>query len=76
MFRDVIALSFLSPCALRLRQKKRAGGWLRQSIPVEPRSAYLLQGEVREAWEHSIVPMAALRYSLTFRTFKPEYAIA
>ena len=37
-------------------------------LAVEPRSAYLLSGEARHEWEHSIVPGEALRFSITFRT--------
>jgi alkylated DNA repair dioxygenase AlkB len=37
---------------------------------LEPRSAYLLTGTARSAWEHSIPPTTDLRYSLTFRTLK------
>ena len=35
---------------------------------LEPRSVYLLSGEARRDWEHSIAPMGSLRYSITFRT--------
>jgi alkylated DNA repair dioxygenase AlkB len=67
MFRDVVALSFLGDCALRLR-KKQDRGWARVSVPVAARSAYRLSGPVRDVWEHSILPMDRLRYSVTFRT--------
>ena len=56
-----------SPATLRFRQ--RAGsGFRRFSLPVEPRSAYLLSGEARHDWEHRIVPGEELRFSITFRT--------
>jgi len=35
-----------------------------------PRSAYLLSGPARSVWEHSIPPVSALRYSITFRTLR------
>jgi alkylated DNA repair dioxygenase AlkB len=73
MFRDVLALSFLAPCVLRLR-RKQDDDWIRQSIAIRPRSGYRLSADVRELWEHSITPMTALRYSVTFRTFKPGHA--
>jgi hypothetical protein len=69
MFEDVAGFSFLSPCVLRLR-RRAAGGWERQSLLLAPRSAYLLHGEVRENWEHSIAPITTLRYSVTFRTLR------
>jgi alkylated DNA repair dioxygenase AlkB len=69
MFRDVMAFSFLAPCRLRLRRRENTS-WRRVSSNIAPRSAYFLQGEARELWEHSIPPVTALRYSVTFRTFK------
>ncbi|MCP3140141.1 hypothetical protein [Pyxidicoccus xibeiensis] len=35
---------------------------------LAPRSAYLLDGEARSAWQHTLSPVEALRYSLRFRT--------
>jgi alkylated DNA repair dioxygenase AlkB len=72
MFEDVVALSFLSPCVLRLRRQEGAG-WQRQAIKIAPRSGYVLHGSVRNEWDHSIVPMDVLRYSVTFRSFRPDY---
>jgi alkylated DNA repair dioxygenase AlkB len=69
MFGEVVALSFLSPCRLRLR-RRRADGWERRAFDVEPRSAYVLRGAAREDWEHSIPPVDSLRYSVTFRTLR------
>ncbi len=71
MFEDVVALSFLAPCVLRLRRREGTG-WVRQSVPVAPRSGYLLRGPSREEWEHSIAPMETLRYSVTFRSFRRD----
>ncbi len=72
MFEDVVALSFLAPCALRLRRQEGTG-WQRHAVEIAPRSGYLLRGPVRSEWEHSIVPMDVLRYSVTFRSFQPDY---
>lgn len=68
MFQDVIAISFLSACTLRLRRKAEAS-WERRSQIVNPRSAYLLRGSVRSEWEHSVPPLNTMRYSVTFRNF-------
>src|ERR1700736_3935845 len=69
-YEDIVAVSFLAPCTLRLR--RRVGeGWERRSAHVEPRSVYLLHGPVRNSWQHSIAPMDVLRYSVTLRTFRP-----
>jgi alkylated DNA repair dioxygenase AlkB len=72
MFEDVVALSFLAPCVLRLRRNDGVG-WQRQAVAIAPRSGYVLHGAARSEWEHSIVPMAVLRYSVTFRSFRPDY---
>jgi hypothetical protein len=39
---------------------------------LEPRSAYLLRGDVRNDWEHSIPAADRLRYSVTFRSLRPS----
>ncbi|TCS14866.1 alpha-ketoglutarate-dependent dioxygenase AlkB [Caulobacter sp. BK020] len=66
-FGQVIGFSLLSPCVLRFR-RPREDDWERRSLTLEPRSAYGLAGEARSVWEHSIPPVEALRYSVTFRT--------
>lgn len=66
-FDEVVGVSLLAPCTLRFRRKAGAT-WDRQSLTVEPRSAYLLSGSSRNAWEHSIPPLDQKRYSITFRT--------
>jgi len=69
VFEDVIGLSLLAPARMRFR-RKAGEKWERATLLAEPRSAYLLRGEARESWEHSIPPMEALRYSITFRTLR------
>src|SRR5215467_15238457 len=39
------------------------------------RSVYILSGEARNLWEHSIPQAAALRYSVMFRTLRRESGI-
>jgi alkylated DNA repair dioxygenase AlkB len=68
----VIGLSFCAPCRLRFR-RRQGERWERRAIDVAPRSAYLLDGEARRVWEHSITPMEKLRYSVTFRTLAEGY---
>ncbi len=69
VFGDVIGISLLAPAPLRFRRRQREK-WERFTLIAEPRSAYLLRGEARSVWEHSLPPVAALRYSVTFRTLK------
>jgi alkylated DNA repair dioxygenase AlkB len=73
VFDDVIGLSLRAPCTFRLRRKAGAK-WERRSFVAQPRSAYLLRGPSRTAWEHSIPPLDTLRYSVTFRSLAPERA--
>jgi alkylated DNA repair dioxygenase AlkB len=71
VFGDVIGISLVSPCTFRLRRKAGVG-WQRASITLEPRSAYLLRGESRVEWEHSIPAVTELRYSITLRNFRDD----
>jgi alkylated DNA repair dioxygenase AlkB len=71
-FEDIVAVSFLAPCILRLRRKV-GEDWERRFARIEPRSAYLLSGTVRNSWQHSIAAMDVLRYSVTLRTFRPGH---
>ena len=68
-YRDVIGVSFSSPCRFRLR-RKRGSSWERASLIAEPRSVYLLRGPARTEWQHSIPPAERLRYSVTFRSMR------
>jgi alkylated DNA repair protein (DNA oxidative demethylase) len=67
VFEKVVGVSLGTPAKLRFRRRK-PGGFDRMNLNVEPRSAYLLAGEVRHEWEHSITPGEQLRFSITFRT--------
>ena len=69
-FGDVVGVSLLSPCVLRMRRKVGERKWERASAEAEPRSAYLLSGPARAEWEHSILRVDALRYSITFRNLR------
>ena len=69
VFGDVVGISLLARAPLRFRRRQGAK-WERFTLIPEPRSAYLLRGPARSEWEHSIPPVEALRYSITFRTLK------
>jgi alkylated DNA repair dioxygenase AlkB len=66
-FDEVFGLSLGSPCNFRFR-KKSGPKWERYSFIAEPRSLYVMSGEARHEWEHSIPGVDAPRYSITFRT--------
>jgi alkylated DNA repair dioxygenase AlkB len=67
---EVVGLSLGAPAVLRLRRRLPGGGFERRKIQLSPRSLYLLSGEVRWEWEHSIAPMEVVRRSITFRTLR------
>ena len=68
-FGDVLGVSFLSPCRFRFRRRV-GSAWERFTLPLAPRSVYLLRGPARDEWEHSIPGVPALRYSATFRSLR------
>jgi len=71
VFEKVVGISLNTSATLRFRQ--RAGSRFRRaSLEVEPRSAYLLSGEARHDWEHSISPGQSLRFSITLRTLSDK----
>jgi alkylated DNA repair dioxygenase AlkB len=67
-FESVVGVSLAGWCNMRLRPMRVTDPKAVLSIPLEPRSAYLLQNESRWKWQHSIPETKALRYSITFRT--------
>lgn len=71
VFGEVVGFSLAAPATLRFR-RRRAGGFDRANLEVAPRSAYLLSGEARWDWEHSIVPGNDLRFSITFRALSEK----
>jgi alkylated DNA repair dioxygenase AlkB len=66
-FDEIFGLSLASACKFRFR-RKLDGAWQRSTFDIEPRSVYRMSGEARHVWEHSIPPVTARRYSVTFRT--------
>lgn len=68
----IVGVSLAAPSRMRFQRK---AGDVRRVYEVElaPRSAYVLAGPARSAWQHSIPPVKELRYSITFRTLRhPE----
>jgi alkylated DNA repair dioxygenase AlkB len=66
-FDVVLGVSLAAPCKFRFR-RKGGGSWLRYTLDCAPRSLYVMDGEARTIWEHSIPAVAERRYSITFRT--------
>jgi alkylated DNA repair dioxygenase AlkB len=72
-FEIIVGVSLLAPATLRFR-RATASGWERISHTVQPRSIYVISGEARTEWEHSVPPLESLRYSINFRTLSAETA--
>jgi DNA oxidative demethylase len=68
-FGVVVGVSLLGACRMRFQ---RGVGPARRTaaVALSPRSAYVLDGEARWQWQHSIPPTTARRYSVTFRTLR------
>jgi alkylated DNA repair dioxygenase AlkB len=71
VFDQVVGVSLNTPATLRFRQRT-SSGFRRANAELTPRSAYLLSGESRWEWEHSIAPGDALRFSITFRSLSDK----
>lgn len=71
-FDTVAGISLLTSCVFRFRlhAQDRPSRHSIRSFIVAPRSLYVMQGEAREQWQHSIAPVKATRYSVTLRTLK------
>jgi alkylated DNA repair dioxygenase AlkB len=69
-FELVAGVSLVGDCRMRLRPYPHRKGRNADTISVnlEPRSAYVLRGDARWKWQHSIPPTKTLRYSITFRS--------
>ena len=72
-FGTVIGVSLAGACRLRFQRGRgdRRRVW---EIALEPRSGYVLAGEARRSWQHSIPPTKELRYSITLRTLRHRSA--
>lgn len=71
-FDSIVGISLSGWCRLRLRpirtrfRRREAKDVI--GLDIEPRSAYVLQKDSRWNYQHSVPPVPALRYSITFRT--------
>jgi alkylated DNA repair dioxygenase AlkB len=68
-FDTVVGISLGGASRMRFQRGKREQRrvW---ALALEPRSGYVLSGEARRSWEHSIPAAKERRYSITFRTLR------
>jgi alkylated DNA repair dioxygenase AlkB len=70
----VAGVSLGSRARMRFRPLPAPGEWTRVDpkslivLDLEPRSIYLMRGDIRSRWQHGLLPTKALRYSVTMRT--------
>ena len=77
-YESIAGVSLLSSSRMKLRpyvapkdvSKLEGPRKTTHELELRPRSAYLITGEARQGYEHSIPPVASLRYSITFRTLR------
>ena len=70
-FGIVAGISLGATCRMRF-QKGKGEQRVVTAVELTPRSLYLLTGEARTKWEHTIPAVKELRFSLTFRTMRRE----
>ena len=69
-FNIIVGISLLSDCIFRFRPFEKSKQTRNSiiSVPLPRRSLYVMQGESRERWQHSISPVETTRHSITLRT--------
>jgi alkylated DNA repair dioxygenase AlkB len=76
----VAGVSLLSACRMKFRPYVAPGGrtasgqrrMATHELVLDPRSAYVMDGPARAAYEHHIPAVTTLRYSITFRTLRSQ----
>jgi alkylated DNA repair dioxygenase AlkB len=69
-FDIIVGISLLSDCVFRFRphDKEKQHRSAVISLPLKRGSLYVMKGEARAEWQHSIMPVKEVRYSVTLRT--------
>ena len=68
---EVIGVSLGAPAVMRFRRRGETRTAFR--LPLPSRSAYVIGGEARTEWQHTLSPQKdAERISITFRTLRPR----
>jgi alkylated DNA repair dioxygenase AlkB len=71
IWEDIVGISLGAPTTMGFRRAVQ-GGYVYAEAELPRRSIYLLSGEVRTHFDHSIPPLKETRWSITFRTFSDE----
>lgn len=75
-FEAIVGVSLGNPALLRFRPYPPTPEKKRHILQLEvaPRSIYKMEGEARWEWQHSVPPVAAPRWSITFRTSRNKHS--
>lgn len=68
VWEHVVGISLGAAATMEFR-KATADGCQHAAVELRPRSIYLLSGEARHAYQHSLLPVDGTRWSITFRSF-------
>lgn len=73
-FEHIVGVSLSGWSRLRLRPYswRDRGRDSILAVPLEPRSAYIMQKNARWKYQHSVTSVETLRYSITLRTLPPH----
>lgn len=73
-FEIIAGVSLQADCTFRLRpyDKTIQGRRSIRSCKVQRRSLYIIRGEARYQWQHSILPVTETRFSITLRTLHAQ----
>ncbi len=70
-FEAVAGVSLAGACEMRWRRYPPQPRAATFTLVVAPRSLYVMTGEARWGWQHSVAATPALRTSITLRTLRP-----
>ncbi|MPZ46544.1 MAG: hypothetical protein GEV05_24780 [Betaproteobacteria bacterium] len=71
-FEVIVGISLAGKARMRFRPYLAESARAAIAIELAPRSAYVMQGDIRWRWQHHILPTKELRYSITFRTLRSD----
>ncbi|MGH8666915.1 MAG: alpha-ketoglutarate-dependent dioxygenase AlkB [Burkholderiales bacterium] len=71
-FEVIVGISLAGKARMRFRPYLAESAKAAIAIELAPRSAYVMQGDIRWRWQHHIPPTKELRYSITFRTLRSD----
>lgn len=71
IWQDIVGVSLGAQTTMRFR-KASNDDYAYAEATLAPRSMYLMTGEARSLFDHSIPPMSDRRWSITLRTFSAE----